>query len=295
MTRTISIIFNDDHIESLNLSVDKIPLQNITTKWLRRNIRSLRSQSCQFRSLRFLRNGSLLIPSKLTNQLQKYWESHNNTNTDSNSNNVNEMIEPFYIHCNIGIEDITNLSELEQIDQDFDHNAESNNGDNNLINNDMGAIGFDRLRNLGFNDEEIELLRQQFRNTYGQRFINSDDNNDNDNNEIDISNNMNSNNSDNSNNSNNNIDTSNSNSNTDVRQLEEQWMENDINDETFNSIPITNLEHNKDLFVGISIGFTLGIFSLLLLKLDGLFNNRQKMSIYAGILINIFFCLINIF
>lgn len=305
MTRTISIIFNDDHIEGLNFAIDKIPLQNITTKWLRRNIRSLRSQTCQFKSLRFLRNGNLLVPSKLNDQLVKYWKLSENGNNQNNSdNNVNlinqdipnnistinnnandlnsgEIVEPFYIHCNIGIEDIKDLHDLEQIDQDFDNNAELNNGNNNLENNDMGAIGFDRLRNLGFSDEEIELLRQQFQNTYGHRLNNNNNNNNNTDidDEIDIGNN---------NNNDNNI-------NTDVRQLEEQWMENDVNDETFNSIPITNLENNKDLLIGISIGFTLGLFSFLLLRLDGLFNNRQKMSMYAGIFINIIFCLFTIF
>ena len=85
----------------------------------------------------------------------------------------------------------------------------------------------------------------------------------------------------------------------DIRQLEEQWMESDVNreggtiqDTQFNSVPIANYKHNRDLLIGICIGFCLGVFGLLLMRMNGLFNKRQKMSVFAGIIVNIMFNLV---
>lgn len=250
-TKQIKIIFSNDTI--LPLVISHIP-SDIDYKWLRRNIRSLRSQQCSDKSLKFLKNGVYITESQFRVSLLRYLNSN-----DSNN-------DPFFIHCMVGIE---SLSPSELINEDLRDDALGGTNQNNNGSEPMGAIGFDRLRGLGFSDEEINLLRQQFHAAY------MDD---------EASNN-------------NNGDGSSSNRGADidrVRELEERWIENDVRDdgadEQFNSIPIGNFKHNVDLLIGITIGFTLGIFSLILIRQDGLFNRRQLMAVYAGIMINIVVC-----
>lgn len=64
------------------------------------------------------------------------------------------------------------------------------------------------------------------------------------------------------------------------------------NEDRFNSVPIANIKHNKDLLLGICVGFFFGVFGILLMKFDGLFNRRQKMAIFAGVIVNVMFCLV---
>lgn len=240
----LKVIFSDDTIQPLNINISTLyhseNIKMIDYKWLRRNIRSLRSRNCNYKSLKFLKNGVYINEETFQSSLVKYL-------------NDNDFQTPFFIHCNIGIETLT-LEEL-KIEDERDNQLGSNRN-NNGDDQEMGAIGFDRLRGLGFSEDEIGLLRQQFQATYGENVDN------------------------------NNVD------NQRIRELEEQWMENDVrdDDEQFNSIPIGNFKHNCDLLIGITIGFTLGIFSLILIRQDGLFNRRQIMSIYAGIMINIIIC-----
>ena len=63
-------------------------------------------------------------------------------------------------------------------------------------------------------------------------------------------------------------------------------------EDRFNSIPVTDIRHNKDLLIGITTGFCLGIFALLLMKNEGLFNKRQRMSIIVRVATNVLFCLV---
>lgn len=230
--KQIKIIFSDDTIQPLLLT--NIPTE-INYKWLRRNIRSLRSNECHDKTLKFLKNGVYINELQFENEINKYLN-------DSSGNG------PFFIHCMIGIESMTNEELNEEDNKDDALGGNNANGEDGT--QPMGAIGFDRLRGLGFSDEEIGLLRQQFQSTYGE----------------DVTEN--------------------------TRELEERWMENDVrdDDEQFNSIPIGNYKHNIDLLIGITIGFTLGIFSLILIRQDGLFNRRQLMAIYAGIMVNIVIC-----
>lgn len=158
----------------------------------------------------------------------------------------NPNITEMYIHGIIGAgltaEELTNEDNL---DDDFSNTNE---------NGTTQAIGFDRLRSVGFSEQEIDLLRQQFLATYGD------------------------------------LETMPNQQQRDIRQLEEQWMETGVNDpqgQQFNSIGIANWKSNMDLLIGLSIGSLLGVFSLLLLKQQGLFSQRQKMSIVAGLIFNI--------
>lgn len=53
---------------------------------------------------------------------------------------------------------------------------------------------------------------------------------------------------------------------------------------------------HKDLFVGVCIGFFLGVFAVLLLSMDiqGVFNKRTRMAIVSGVIVNISFGILKV-
>lgn len=249
--KSIKIIFSDDTIQPLTLAGFPI---DIDYKWLRRNIRSLRRQFCYGRTLKFLKGGVYLNEDDFQAQLATYLREGEGQGEGGEDND-----EPFFLHCMIGV-DILSPDELSREDLRDDQLGSQSRVMNGEGSESMGAIGFDRLRGLGFSEEEINLLRQQFQATYGGEGEEEEG-------PVDM---------------------------RAQRELEERWMENDVRaddeDEEFNSIPIGNFKHNVDLLIGITIGFTLGIFSLILIRHDGLFNRRQLMAVYAGVMINIVVC-----
>ncbi|CCC68221.1 hypothetical protein NCAS_0B01370 [Naumovozyma castellii] len=269
----IVIRFSDVTIADLQINITQVPISNINTHWLRQMCRDLRPRETQSHRLKFIRSGALLNSrSSLALQIQDYFRTSASDHTPQQEEEEEEA-NKFYIHCIIG-SDLLSEDELAREDamDDLGPNEEGRT---------TQAIGFDRLRAVGFSEREIELLRQQFRSTYGdleERLQGND--------EFE--------------------EEGNNNSTTDIRQLEEQWMEsgghgptnengmannNVFDDDRFNSIPITNLKHNKDLLIGIFIGFCFGIFAFILMNIDGLLNKRQRMSMFAGIIVNILFCL----
>ncbi|CCD24955.1 Dsc3p NDAI_0E01390 [Naumovozyma dairenensis CBS 421] len=263
-SRYIVIRFSDERIKDIELNITNVSLDVINTAWLRRMCRELRPSETTSHRLKFIRNGVLLnLHTNLKFQLSQYFNQVESEESDERENKI-------YVHCIVGT-DILTPEELQDEDK-MDEIGQNQDGTTTQ------AIGFDRLRAVGFSEQEVELLRQQFRATYGDLQNENDDyeQNQHPNNE--------------------------QNNNNDIRQLEEQWMESgtngnngnvfDTNSDRFNSIPITNFKHNKDLLIGIFIGFTFGIFSFLLMKIDGLFNKRQKMSMFAGIMVNIIFCFV---
>ncbi|SMN20228.1 similar to Saccharomyces cerevisiae YOR223W Protein of unknown function found in the ER and vacuole lumen [Maudiozyma saulgeensis] len=265
----IKILFTDETIQPLLLDITNIPLSHISLKSLRQTIRNIKTNETTDRTLRFLRSGSIITESFYKAQINNYLKSQN--------------YEPFFVHCVIGVDQIRDSTEIQSYEQQDDDGISHLGGTQNQNGNGMGAIGFDRLRSVGFSDEEIDLLRSQFRSTYGDLENRGNDNDTNDD--------LNGDGTDNDNNENNN---NNNTGTTDIRELEEQWMENGVgdNDDRFNSVPNANFKHNIDLLIGISVGFTFGIFSLVIMKFEGLFNKRQKMSIFAGLIVNVIFSLL---
>ncbi|AET41608.1 Dsc3p Ecym_8330 [Eremothecium cymbalariae DBVPG len=233
--RFIVIRFSDASLKDLPLEISSIPYGDINTRWMRRMVRQIRPGQTSNRRLKFIRNGQPLNSRSVLRLEQFFEESEEN--------------DKYYVHCIIGGE----LNAEQQRDEDaLDDIGQQPDGATSQ------AIGFDRLRSVGFSDEEIELLRQQFRATYGdlddvQQQRGAGDN--------------------------------------DIRHLEEQWIETGVTDQgmQFNSIPIANYKYNIDLLIGLVIGCLLGVFSILLMKQDGLFTKRQKMAIVAGIIFNIAF------
>lgn len=249
-TRFVVIRFSDVGIQDLPIDITQVPYSSINTHWLREKCREYRRDETGMKRLKFICSGAMLNShTDLSNDLNRYFIQQRAGNEESR----------FYIHCIVGTETLT----PEQVanEDSLDDIAPSSEGTTTQ------AIGFDRLRAVGFSDQEIELLREQFRAAYGDL-------------EEEMANNQ----------------------QRDIRQLEEQWMESDARNNTngltaggFNSVPIANYKHNRDLLIGICIGFFLGVFGLLLMKMNGLFNKRQKMSIFAGIIVNIMFNIVRKF
>ncbi|CAH00473.1 Dsc3p [Kluyveromyces lactis] len=229
--KAVVIRFANDTIADLQLDITNIDPTLVTTSWLRRMCRQLKPTETRGKRLRFIKNGRPL-------------NSHSDLGIESFKDNPN--ITEMYIHGIIG----AGLTAEELINEDNLDDDFSNTNENGTTQ----AIGFDRLRSVGFSEQEIDLLRQQFLATYGD------------------------------------LETMPNQQQRDIRQLEEQWMETGVNDpqgQQFNSIGIANWKSNMDLLIGLSIGSLLGVFSLLLLKQQGLFSQRQKMSIVAGLIFNI--------
>ncbi|KAG0662085.1 hypothetical protein C6P45_001219 [Maudiozyma exigua] len=263
-SKYIKILFTNETIQPILLEITNVPSTNLTLKNLRQSIRNIKHSETDQRTLRFLKSGSIITEPFYRTQITRYINSNNNGSDDS-----------FLLHCVIGVDKISDPAEIQQFEQQDDDGVSHLGNTQNQNGNGMGAIGFDRLRSVGFSDQEIDLLRSQFRSTYGDlenRGSDEDDEN------ID-------------NTGNNNQNGLNDNNETNIRELEEQWMENGVgdSDDRFNSIPNANFKHNIDLLIGISVGFTFGVFSLILMKFDGLFNKRQKMSIFAGLIVNVIF------
>ncbi|CEP60102.1 Dsc3p LALA0_S01e03092g [Lachancea lanzarotensis] len=231
--RTVVVRFALEEMEDLPLNVSNVDLQTVTVPWLRRMCRQLRGRYTHNKRLRFIRNGRFLT-GHTDLQLRRYFESNE---------------EPvFYVQCMVGQEMTPEEAANEDSLDETQPNAEGVT---------TQAIGFDRLRSVGFSDEEIELLRQRFQSTYGdlESLTRTSD------------------------------------GAPDIRQLEEQWMETGANDDTSQmvGVGIANYKHNADLLIGLVVGFVLGVASFLLMTQDGLFNKRQKMAIVGGLIINVCF------
>lgn len=120
-------------------------------------------------------------------------------------------------------------------------------------------VGFDRLASAGFSAEDITALRRQFRQLYGD--LPQGENND-------------------------------------LRQLEERWIDSSVNHEVddFNMATAGTggsvMDGNADLLLGVLIGCLLGVLSVFVLLGGKLFTKRQKMSIFAGLVINFCFAIV---
>ncbi|AAS51336.1 ACR110Wp [Eremothecium gossypii ATCC 10895] len=232
--RFIVVRFSDPTLQDLTLEVSSIPYADVTTRWLRAMVRQIRPAKTVRHRLKFIRNGQPL--NAMSNlRLEQFFESA-------------EENDKYYIHCIVGpeltTEQLQDEDALDNVGQQVDGTTPE-------------VIGFDRLRSVGFSDEEIELLRQQFRATYGD------------------------------------LDTSQQpdGERADLRQLEEQWIETGATEQgaQLSSIPTANYRYNMDLLIGLMVGCLFGVFSILLLKQGELFTKRQKMAVFAGIVANVIF------
>lgn len=242
---------------SINYDVDDVnKLVNVV--WLKTTIRSKVPQ-CANKRLRLIYNGRVL-----------------NEKTDFKKEVLKPQLnlDQIYIHCVIGDEltreQLAQENQLDNKPQEVSTNPE--------------VIGFDRLLQQGFSQDDVTDLRRQFLLIYGSDNTSSGG---------DIAD----------------VEEDEHRQNR-LRQLEERWIESTSNNEaagtaneqtpltqdgdqaqaaTIPSQPMDLDESrvNEDLLLGFCVGVFLGIISVVfLLADDSVFNKRQKMSIIAGLFIN---------
>lgn len=242
---------------SINYDVDDVnKLVNVV--WLKTTIRSKVPQ-CANKRLRLIYNGRVL-----------------NEKTDFKKEVLKPQLnlDQIYIHCVIGDEltreQLAQENQLDNKPQEVSTNPE--------------VIGFDRLLQQGFSQDDVTDLRRQFLLIYGSDNTSSGG---------DIAD----------------VEEDEHRQNR-LRQLEERWIESTSNNEAAGTAneqtPLTqdgdqaqaattpsqpmDLDEsrvNEDLLLGFCVGVFLGIISVVfLLADDSVFNKRQKMSIIAGLFIN---------
>jgi hypothetical protein len=192
----------------------------------------------QQKRLRFILSGRVLSDSTdLKDEYQRYIRFQDPSERDSK----------FYIHCLIG--DTLSVEELQR-ENELDNTVQEQS-------TTPAPVGFDRLAQAGFSQEDINALRRQFRQLYGD--LPQGENND-------------------------------------IRQLEERWIDSSVNHEV-DDFPMASgstsaMGGNEELLVGVLIGCLFGVFGFFLLRGDKLFNRKQKMAIFAGIIVNFSFALV---
>lgn len=241
---------------SINYDVDDVnKLVNVV--WLKTTIRNKVPQ-CANKRLRLIYNGRVL-----------------NEKTDFKKEVLKPQLnlDQIYIHCVIGDEltkeQLAQENQLDNRPQEVSTNPE--------------VIGFDRLLQQGFSQDDITDLRRQFLLIYG-----TDSNASTGGDIADVE--------------------EDEHRQNRLRQLEERWIESTSNNEAAanEQTPLTqdgdqaqaattpsqpmDLDEsrvNEDLLLGFCVGVFLGIVAVVfLLADDSVFNKRQKMSIIAGLFIN---------
>lgn len=242
----------------------ELHLDSLSTNYIRQQIRLQNPQLAKKR-LKLLHNGKVLL-------------AHGDFSKDISYLKANlvdlETNAPIkiYIHCIIG-DDLTN-EELSK-EEELDHQPEKSTTE--------APRGFDRLLTQGFSNNDISDLRRQFFQIHGANLPNSTD-----------------------------VDA--------LRNLEDRWIDSTVNNE-IDEFP-TNLNINsgdsannnteqqeptdmgirsqlirresslqKELFLGVCVGFALGGFALLLLFLDigGIFGKKTRMAVVSGVIVNLSF------
>ncbi len=248
----------------------EIQLKDVSTPFIRRRIRSAKPALARKR-LKLIHNGRVLM---------------NHTDFDKELGYYRNMDRDpgapvrIYIHCMVG-EDLTDeeLAHEEKLEKQPTKSTTE------------APKGFDRFLSQGFSQQDVADLRNQFRRMHGGYLSGQ--------------------------------------SEDAMRNLEDRWIDSTVNNEIDefpagldvaggaqapdNGAPVNGagaqaggaqngsnqnggfvtrpINIHKDLFVGVCIGFFLGVFAVLLLSMDvqGVFNKRTRMAIVSGIIVNISF------
>lgn len=254
----------------------------VSAAWLKLIIRN-RVPTCEHRRLRLIYNGRVL------NQATDF----KNDIFAPKLRQILALETPeddlrLYIHCVIGDEltpeQITQENQLDQPQQ---------------VSTTPQVIGFDRLLQQGFSQDDVNDLRRQFHQVFLPSFFESRPDGGleaiNDVEEEERRQRL-------------------------VLQLEERWIESTINNQPVPTAPtapstaqgagpsadaganepvaapapdLDDNTGNEDLLLGLSLGILLGVTSLIFLIIDdSIFNKRQKMSVIGGLVINCSFAIV---
>lgn len=266
----------------IKLSSNDPQLKNYSSNAIRRQIRvEYPSFSCK--RLKLLHNGRVLLShtnfSKEVAYLQDAKQNQDESQPQSESPQPQLPADSpirLYFHCIIG-EDLS-AEELAQ-EESLDYQPQKSTTE--------APRGFDRLLSQGFSAAEIDDLRRQFMQIHGSRLP--------------------------------------ENSHGDqLRDLEDRWIDSTVLNEIdefpanldmrngngngesagLDSFPsgadarnraiLREERTQRDMLVGVCVGFALGGFALLLLWMNvgGVFNKKTKMAIISGVIVNFSFGLL---
>ncbi|OUM55147.1 hypothetical protein BVG19_g4633 [[Candida] boidinii] len=261
------------NIPDVELPVNLNNLRDVSTGWVRQQIRAKVPKESENRRLKLIHNGRVLLNhsdlEKEIRKLQKLRQlADDEGEDDGDANTDNDEPIRLYIHCLIG-EELTpeELKEEELMDNKQPERSTA-----------PAVRGFDRLLSQGFSQQDVLDLRRQFQEIHGPALQNNSEDAIRDledrwidstvNNEID-----------------------------EFTGLGGNSNNQGIN--TNNQNGITNggggggytRDANLDLLIGVALGFFLGIFSLFLLKIEigGIFNKKTKIYIITGVFVNLTF------
>lgn len=262
----------DDLVRPLTINLDKDDVNKLVSiNWLKNSIRSS-VEYCRDRRLRLIYNGRVL-----------------NENTDFKSEIFQpkirqleeeghlEDVDKIFIHCVVG-----EVLAPEQL-------AKENQLDNRPQERTSGpeVIGFDRLLQQGFTQEDVNDLRRQFLMIYGLGSTEARNDQINDLEEEELA-------------------------QRNIRLMEERWIDSTVNqsdrgapqtaavNQNEDPLPlpqplndVSEYRGNEDLLVGLLVGVFLGVLGLLFVLGDNtVFNGRQKMSIISGVFLNFSFAFV---
>lgn len=241
-------------------------LEDVSTPYIRRQIRDQRPDLAKKR-LKLIHNGRVLMNHTDFGKELKYYQSMSNGDQPVN----------IYIHCMIG-EDLTKkeLAKEEELERQPKKTTTE------------APRGFDRFLSQGFSRQDVEDLRRQFRQIHSGLVQGR--------------------------------------SEAQMQNLEDRWIDSSVNNEidefpanldevggetdgynagngtdggnggTGNAgntrdAPSSPPNVHRELFVGVCIGFFLGVFALLLMgmQVGGMFKRTTKMAIISGVIVNISF------
>lgn len=318
----LHIRFSDASISDIvKIIENKGDLSKINVKYLRDLVRNNDPKLHEYtknRKLRFIYNGKPIssltgFKESLENFERLIAADHNEGNDElfDNQDGSNRpllsngsisspkvIMHKVYIHCIIG--DILTPDELA---------AEDQNEDNALRYTQQRRVleGFDRLLNIGFSEEEVANFRRQFMTAQQNRFRRNNANDLDEEYDTDDDDYGNDDDYDQVVNQANQRGTPQTVNNTSpedtIRRMEETWLENSAENPEMDpnrtrgflrfGLSQEGQTDNKNIFFGILIGSIFGITSLLLLKDEFRFLNRQtRHAIVIGAIINVFFALL---
>ncbi|KAF3989463.1 hypothetical protein FT663_03326 [Candidozyma haemuli var. vulneris] len=258
----------------LTINFDKDDVNTlVSSMWLKQQIRANRKGTDK-RRIRLIYNGRVL--NELTNFRDDIFTPK------LRQMELSEMDEPLkiYIHCLVG-ETLTSNQLAEE--RELDRRPQQ-------VSTAPQVVGFDRLLQQGFSQEDVNDLRRQFRDVYlpeALQHMNAGDVTD--------------------------VEEEEARQQL-IRQIEERWIESTINGNNTGSITtsagaeddtgviaptvrasaeLEESNHNEDLVVGMLIGAFLGVVAVIFVLLDDSFVNKdRRWAIYAGVMANLMYAIL---
>lgn len=259
-----------DLVLPLSINFDKDDVNTlVSSMWIKEQIRAQR-EGTERRRIRLIYNGRVL--NELTNFRDDIFMPK------LRLMDLDEQLK-IYIHCLVG-ETLTG-SQLSE-ERELDRRPQQ-------VSTAPQVVGFDRLLQQGFSQEDVDDLRRQFREVYlpeALQHMNAGDVTD--------------------------IEEEEARQQL-IRQLEERWIESTINGNTANttvsagadddlgviaptvraSAELEESNRNEDIVVGMLIGAFLGVVALVFEVLDDSYMSKdRRWAVFAGVMMNVMYAIL---